>query len=209
MMLSYKQKKLEKNYELYISKIVENQDAINARLEKLEEEKKKEIQSNYFGLIADYASQEKQQEKMNYIVNGFINVTGNVLSQEDTILMYYDTLEQLTILDLRVLRLYIACDEDVQTIMEDYKLDYSQLGMIKEKLSRLGLLESKNDLDMDENMRNVAQYLEDVTKGKKNPELKRLKRISKFESYRLTSYGEKLYQFFLGLLIQKEFLNTA
>ena len=37
MMLSYKQKKLERNYELYISKIVENQDAINARLEKLEE----------------------------------------------------------------------------------------------------------------------------------------------------------------------------
>ena len=200
MMLSYKQKKLERNYELYISKIVENQDAINKRLEKLEEEKKKEIQSNYFGLIADYASQEKKQEKINFIVNGFINIAGNVLSQEDTILMYYDTLEQLTILDLRVLRLYITNDEDVQTIKEDYKLDFSQLSMVKEKLSRLGLLESKNDLDMDENMRNVTRYLEDVTKGKKNPKLKRLKRISKFESYRLTSYGRKLYRFFSGII---------
>lgn len=203
MMLSYKQKKMEYNFELYVSKIVEKQDDINKRLEKLEDQKRIAIQHKYFGLIADYASQAKQEEKIDFIVNGFVNIAGDVIDQEDTVLMYYDTLDQLTLLELRVLRVYTSSMyfsngnvETIPDIMSSCDLDYSQMNMIKEKLARLGLLESKNDADMDENMRNVMKYLEEVTKGKKNPKLKNLKKISKSESYKLTSYGRKLYLFF-------------
>ena len=157
-------------------------------------------------MVADYASQAKQEDKISFIVNGFVNISGNVISREDTVLMYYDTLDQLTLLDLRVLRVYthyIWTDEEstetISDIMEEYELDFSQVSMIKEKLTRLGLLESKNDLDMDENMRNVTQYLEDVSKGKRNPKLKKLKRISKSESYKLTPYGRKFYMFFADI----------
>ena len=211
IMLSYKQKKLEKNFELYISKIIEYQDEINRRLGMLEEAQRFVIKTEYFGLIADYASQTKQEEKIDLIVNGFINIAGNVLPQKDSILMYYDTLDQLTMLDLRVLRVYIHSShledeggETISDIMKAYDLDFSQMEMIKEKLARLGLLESKNDVDMDENIRNMAQYLEEVSKGKKNPKLKHLKRISKSESYRLTPYGRKLHSFFAEVIHKEE-----
>lgn len=207
MLLSYKQKKMERNVEICISKIVENQDEINKRLDRLEEEKLKNIQSRYFGLVTDYAAQTKQEEKIEFIVNGFINITGDILSQEDKILMYYDVLDQLSMLDIRVLRFYvqfsyvgIGGDDNISDIMKDYDLDFSQMAMIKEKLERLGLLESRNDRDMDENIRNMAQYIEDVARGKKNPKLKRLKKISKSESYKLTPYGRSLYLFFSEII---------
>lgn len=205
VMLSYKQKRLERNFELYVSKIVERQDKINERLSKLEENKKREVQEKYFGLVADYASQTKQTEKIDFIVNGFVNITGGNLSQEDVVLMYYDTLEQLTMLDLRVLRIYVMFlvpyrehtkEDDISEIMHDYQLDHYQVAMIKEKLERLGLLESRNDKDMDENIKNMAKYLEEVTKGKKNAKLKKMNKISKSESYKITSYGRKFFEFF-------------
>ena len=202
MMLSYKQKRLERNFELYVSKIVEKQDEINERLSKLEESHKEKIQGTFFGLVADYASQAKQAEKIDFIVNGFVNITGGVLMQEDSVMMYYDTLEQLTVLDLRILKLYMgfmrthADDDNISKIMDDYQLDNYQIVMIKEKLERLGLLQSRNDLDMDENIKNMAKYLEDFAKGKKNAKLKKLNKISKSESYKITSYGRKFFKFF-------------
>lgn len=205
MMLSYKQKRLERNFELYVSKIVERQDEINERLSKLEEACKEEIQGTYFGLVADYASQTKQAEKIDFIVNGFVNIVGGVLMQEDSVMMYYDTLEQLTMLDLRILKLYMHLllihtdeenEDDISKIMDDYQLDNYQIAMIKEKLERLGLLQSRNDLDMDENIKNMAKYLEEVAKGKKNAKLKKLNKISKSESYKITSYGRKFFKFF-------------
>ena len=107
IMLSYKQKKLEKRLERYLAKIVENQDEINERLGKLEKSQRDEVKSNYFGLIADYAAQAKQEEKIDFIVTGFINISAGRNLQEDTILMYYDTLDQLSLLDLRVLKIYV------------------------------------------------------------------------------------------------------
>ena len=203
IMLSYKQKKLEKRLERYLEKIVEKQDEINARLGKLEDSQRDEVKSNYFGLIADYAAQAKQEEKIDFIVTGFINISSGKILQEDTILMYYDTLDQLNLLDLRVLKTYVhpaplgdESADDIHHIMEDYSLDFSQVAMLKDKLVRLGLLESRNDADMDENIRNMAQYLEDISKGKKNARLKKLKRISKSESYRATTYGRKFFAFF-------------
>lgn len=211
VMISYKQKKLERNFEKFISQIVVRQDEINERLAKLEDVRKVEIQSLYFGLIADYASETKQEKKIEYMVNGFINITSEANLKEDVVMMYYDTLEQLSILDLRVLRLYVYrpyIDQDdtdnIVNIMKDYQLDHSQVEMIKEKLLRNGLLESRNDTDMDENIKNMAQYLEDVTKGKKNPKLKRLNRISKSESYKVTRYGSRFYRFFTEIVNCKE-----
>ena len=203
IMISYKQRKLERNFETYVKLIAKRQDEINERLAGLEKDKLQEVQSNYFGLIADYASEAKQEEKIAYMVNGFVNMVSDKNLHEDVILMYYDTLDQLSLLDLRVLRLY-ACptyisedrEDSILNIMREYDLGNSQVLMIKEKLARLGLLESRNDSDMDENIKNMAQYLEDLTKGRKNPKLKKLKRISKMESFKITRYGREFFDFF-------------
>lgn len=61
IMISYKQRKLERNFETYVKLIAKRQDEINERLAGLEKDKLQEVQSNYFGLIADYASEAKQE----------------------------------------------------------------------------------------------------------------------------------------------------
>lgn len=209
-MLAYKQKRWEHNWERYIKKIIDSQDEINRRLGNLEEAQVKEVKEKYFPIISDYVSDEKQKEKIDLIVNGFINLSSGINLQEDTVIMYYDTLEQLSLLDIRVLKCYIqniyigdSSGETIVHIMADYEIDMAQVQLIKEKLTRLGLIESKNDADMDNNIREMAAYLESVQKGKKNQKLK-LKRISKSESYKATSYGRKFTNFFTNICKENE-----
>lgn len=202
VMLAYKQKRWEHNWECFLQLIAEKQEELNAKLEKLEENQKDDIKSKYFPLISDYVGDEKQKEKIDFIVNGFQNMVSGANLQEDTLLMYYDTLNQISLLDIRVLKCYVnnsyIGDESVDTVskvMKEYNIDVTQVRMIKEKLERLGLLESRNDVDMDSNIREMAKYLETVHKGKKAPNLK-LKKINKNESFRATSFGRKFINFF-------------
>lgn len=202
LVLAYKQKRWERNWEYYLKLIIDKQDDFNNRLEKLEQSQKDNILKKYFPLISDYVGDEKQQEKIDYIVNGFLNVSAGINHQEDTIIMYYDTLQELSLLDIRVLKCYASIyvgeekRESISGIMEEYELELAQVSMIKEKLVRLGLLESKNDDDIDHNMQEMTKYFEAVKKGKKLPSL-RLKRIRKSESYKLTRYGRRFILFFL------------
>lgn len=64
------------------------------------------LRKKYFGLTLDYVMETKQEEKIKYIVNGFINLTTLENLQEDIILIYYDILDELNILDIRVLKTY-------------------------------------------------------------------------------------------------------
>ena len=175
----------------------------NSEKQKCRDQKKDNILKKYFPLISDYVGDEKQQEKIDYIVNGFLNVSAGINHQEDTIIMYYDTLQELSLLDIRVLKCYASIyvgeekRESISGIMEEYELELAQISMIKEKLVRLGLLESKNDDDIDHNMQEMTKYFEAVKKGKKLPSLK-LKRIRKSESYKLTRYGRRFIIFFLN-----------
>ena len=108
LVLAYKQKRWERNWEYYLKLIIDKQDDFNNRLEKLEQSQKDNILKKYFPLISDYVGDEKQQEKIDYIVNGFLNVSAGINHQEDTIIMYYDTLQELSLLDIRVLNCYAS-----------------------------------------------------------------------------------------------------
>ena len=185
IMIAYKQKRLERNWEQYIALIAEHQEELNQRLNKLE---------------------EKQSEKIKFIVNGFINLSAGINMQEDTTLMYYDTLSQLSMLDLRVLKLYTQqyinedqTGDDIYTVMADYQIDMAQVSMIKEKLLRQGLLLSQNEEKMEENINNVSEFIEGLSKNKKNLKLKRINKIRRSDSYKITSYGRKFLNFFTDI----------
>lgn len=62
--------------------------------------------------------------------------------------------------------------------MQDYDIDYSQYNMIKEKLVRFGLSESKNDIKQDENIGSIIDYLQAVN-NKDNDAKRTLKKIKK------------------------------
>lgn len=204
LILSYKQQRTEKNLEMFISQIVSRQDEFNERLNKLDMDKIQAITNHYFGVVTDYVLDVKQKEKINFIVNGYMNLTDWEELNDDVVLMYYDTLEQLTLMDIAVLKshygMYVM-DSDTDKMLES--LLAGQRRLISEKLLRLGLFNSQNEKKMDDNLDNIAAYLQDLQKAKKNPKLK-LNRISAFDSYRLTKYGIRFLQFFLNEYRQVE-----
>ena len=65
--------------------------------------------------------------------------------------------------------------------------------MIQQKLARLGLLYSTNDQKRDENTDAIVKYLEELNKGK-NSKL-RVNHVPQSESYTLSSYGYRFFDF--------------
>ena len=71
--------------------------------------------------------------------------------------------------------------------------------MIRLKLIRLGLLESRNDIKQDENIDFIIDYIQAVSKNKDNnakQALRKMKKVSKQDSYIITSYGRNFIEFF-------------
>lgn len=201
VMVAYQQRRWERNWEKYISLIVKHQDELNERLNRLEEKQREKVKRTYFPLVSDYVGNEKQYEKIEFIVNGFVNISEGINMQEDVVMMYYDTLSQLSLLDLRVLKLYAQEEytDDIYSVMDDYQIDIAQTYLIKEKLLREGLLLSKNDEKMEENINNISEFVEGLSKNKKNVRLKRINKIRKSDSYKITSYGRKFLRFFMSI----------
>lgn len=76
------------------------------------------IKNHYFGLVTDYVLDVKQKAKIDYIDNGFINLIGVDESKEDIALLFYDTLDELNIMDIRVLKSKFVrhCSKNLQLI---------------------------------------------------------------------------------------------
>ena len=197
MILAYKQNRMERRVEENLKMLVERQDEFNDAVNSLEDEiAKKDVEGKYFEMLMDYSLDEPQEEKIKYLVNGYINVARIPHPQEDVVRSFYDTLEQMNLLDIRVFRLYNPFNnnnDNAYAVMQDYKIDEYQYNMVREKLARLGLIYSKNDLQRDENTDAIVSYLEDLSKGKK-AKLK-AKKISRSESYRMSGYGNRFVKF--------------
>lgn len=195
IILSYKQNRMERRVESVLQELVSKQEEFNSALSKLQDQVDiQNVKGKYFEMLMDYAIDEPQDEKVQYLVNGYINVAQTPHPQEDVVRIFYDTLEQINLLDIRVLRLYsFSTEDDVYKIMEDYQIDTFQYNMVREKLVRLGLIYSKNELQRDENVDAIVAYLENLSKGKQQ-KLK-AKKISRSQSYRLSSYGSRFIKF--------------
>lgn len=121
------------------------QQELEEKIIQLDEKRFTEIKEKYFGLTLDYVMETKQEEKIKYIVNGFINLTTMENLQEDVILIYYDILDELNIIDIRVLKIYdyFNKNEDYYDILEETGISHSQYKLIQTKLEKLGLIETK------------------------------------------------------------------
>lgn len=204
IMVAYQQKRWERNWERYLAIICERQDALNERLEQLNKEMLQKFKQDSFPLVSDFVQNEKQEEKIDMIVNGLINIASGMNAQDDIILMYYETLEQLSLLDIRILRLYFSAyngseDDNIQKVIQECQIDSSQVKLVREKLDRLGLIQSRNEEKTSENIESIIQYLNDVSKGKKNAKLRHIKHVPKSETYKITSFGVRFIRFFTEL----------
>jgi hypothetical protein len=200
-MLAYKQKRSERMIESFMLETKKRQDEFEKKLLDLDETTVAEITSKYFGLIMDYVIDNRQEEKIEYIVNGFINLTTMEKLQEDVVIIFYDLLSELNMLDLRVLKLYdyfTRC-ETFADILESAKITYDQYNLIRNKLERLGLIEGAAEPKYDEmfeNVRNMGEYLTALEKGKKAKLKFKKPGVINPASKKLTKLGREFLSFF-------------
>lgn len=206
LMIAYRQRQQEKQFELAISELQKRQEEIDAVLERYEDDMAPIIKK-LLELYLDYSIENNQDEKIELLANGYVNSIKVENPQVDVLLGFYDTLSQVNLLDIRVLRLYKNNiilehnnnDDDYLKIIHDYEIDHSQYEMIQKKLVRLGLLENKNDTIQDKNIEYIIEYLQAANKDKINDAkraLNKVKKISARGRYTISSYGKSFLKFF-------------
>ncbi|MBE6070046.1 MAG: hypothetical protein E7211_20510 [Clostridium lundense] len=201
--LAYKQKRQEKMFEAFMIELKERISILEERLVKLEPEKLQEIKEKYFGLVSDYALDEVQEEKIKYIANGFLNLAAMPEVNEDFVLMYYDTLKQLRIQDLVVLKFYYelyTTDKTYIDILNELNIEYKQYESIRERLLRLGLLSSKREEKEDDLYKNIQMLqdtVEKILKGTKVNSFKP-KSLDKKDSMLISKFGKEFIVFFMN-----------
>lgn len=202
--LAYKQKRQERMYNIWLENIEKRVIEIEELLSK-QPKRYYNIKNKYFGLISDYVLEEVQEEKIKYLVNGFINTIKLETINENSILDYYDTLNQLRLVDIIILKTFalIYLDKDEYNnnlnIYKNLCIDYYKNKSIKEKLERLGLLISKRDKmenDLYKNIEIMQKVIKDMTNGKKVNVNNNFKNLVTNNSYELSSYGVEFIKFF-------------
>lgn len=198
MILAYKQKRMERRIEQTLEMLVKRQDEFNSAVFALKDENAvKDIKTTYFDMMMDYAIDEPQDEKIQYLMNGYINTAKIQNPKEDVVRSFYDTLRQMNMLDIRVFKLYAFAsiiDDSASKVMSDYEIDNSQYRMIQEKLERLGLIYSKSEETRDKNVDAIVSYLNDLSRGKK-ARLKTTRIIGNGKHYKLSKYGYRFIRF--------------
>lgn len=86
--------------------------------------------------------------------------------------------------------------ESVQDICENTGIDYTQVRFVKEKLSRYGLLQSRNEEINDKNMESMVKYMQDVEREShkskpKDVKVPKLKKLFGTDSYSITMLGRR------------------
>jgi hypothetical protein len=196
---SYRQKKFEKNMQRFKSEMQAKEAEFNQRLSEMEEAFFEEFKNRHLGIVTDYIVDEAQEDKIKFMVNGLVNLATHDYVKEDFILFYYDTLRELRLTDIGVLRFYFSLEMGYQELLDELGIDYDQYNSIREKLVRLRLLKTKRDDEIDnlyQNVIAVQTYLESAAKGK-SAKLNRMKRLTKNDSYSISRFGRDFVHFFI------------
>lgn len=192
--LNYKQNRFERNMTSAINSLSDRMDVLENNFKRLVGEPREKFCGLYLEWLLDNIEQEKQDEKVKYHINGFLGLMNNE-ANDNLMLMFFDTMNELTQLDIDALKMYdIDNGENIYTVCEKYNLEFEQLRVIKAKLHRLGLLSSKNEEKIDDNIEQVVAYLQKLgtdnkRKSPKGVRLPKFKRISSTDNYSITSLG--------------------
>ena len=200
--LSYKQNRLERNVSIMLEKLTMNQQALSDRINELQ----KNVEGRNFiqqsgEMLLDNIVDEIQSSKVQYSVNGYINLLRTENANLDMSLMFFKTISELNDIDIRVLKTYDWRNRDkedpITPFNSDY--DYDQIRHIKEKLLRFGLLKSKNEELSEKNQEKIIEFLQkfykDFTSNKpKGIKLPKFDKLPSTDRYSITSLGLALLQ---------------
>ena len=194
--LGYKQNRLERNILEALTLLGERIKSLEYNYNLLNNDMKNKFNGCYKEWLLDSLFEEKQTEKVPYFVNGYINLMTNE-ANDNLMIMFFNTINELTQLDIDVLKIYDYASDSgtIPELCDRYNLDNEQVRVIKEKLYRLGLLASRNEENINDNIEKVVKYVGDNYKDlnsrkPKGVKLPHFKRINRFESYHITTLGQ-------------------
>lgn len=196
--------------------IEERIDDVNSLLKKMDAESRENVEQA-FEYMYEYAVEEKQKEKITYMVNGFINlITLEKAISNEFIITYYDVLRELRMVDIAVLKymydLKFGNRIQSKTIIEfnneikqEFNIDDDQIISVRRNLERLGLLSIKyssrivDDLnDINDQIKNIKKIFESMGSGRRNIRLK-INEVSIKSSNRheVSKFGREFIEFFM------------
>lgn len=195
VILTYKQNRFERNIRKLIDELTVRVDTLENNYVNLNADMQEQYRGLYIEMLLDNVVNERQDDKIKWSTNGFVNLMTND-SNENIMQIFFDTLAELTVLDVDTLRIYPAFSEiNWFDIQQKYGIDSERLKLVKEKLVRLGLLYRKNDQVRDNNLDEIVEYLKknEADSKKKNPQGVKLpntlKKIGNNETYKITTLG--------------------
>lgn len=229
---SYRTNRKIRNIEMFGRELADKVEELQQAVSRMEESDKKKADD-----ILDYAivsvESYTQDQKIKYLANGIRAIFENTKISYDISYLYINTLNNLTILDIAVLKLYtnylwINHDktpefESSTDVLEEFNIEYEQYQGIQSNLYRMGILETATDQLIEKDLTEIEKsiksirddisklqtFLGDLANPKKNtkrvPSLdsKPLKIKSK-EQFKLSKFGYEFYQHFLLLKTEGE-----
>lgn len=211
--VGYKTSKLKRNVEEIERILAHRIDEIQQIFYSKTVQQQEEI-DKLFEHMLNSALDEPQKEKIEFFLNGFINIAQCEEINEDFILIFYDLLNELRLVDLTVLKLYgrhYLTEEDASLISYDdvikkHKITYEQYELVRQNLVKKGILTTETDLVLEKDLKAIEDaikelknYVELITNPKKNnyPRLKTLK-LKYNERFKITKFGREFIRFIIN-----------
>lgn len=211
-----KRRQVEDNFSFMIQELVKRLDVIQTNYNNKNNEQKKKLDQIY-GFVMDYVIDEPQQEKIQFIINGFEKLTSYESISDDFVLTYYDLLKSLRLVDISTLKIFKLNYSNqqqgmtYQDVINKHMITHEQYNSVKENLLRYGLLttqaEENNYSDIEKLYKSVGEiqsFLKKVVESKTRnpPSLKAIKLKTRENRYKITKLGREFLDFFVEENIQ-------
>ena len=193
-MLAYKQARSERNFKRFMQAVKDNSEEIESRLIRLEAEQMRWFESNAFSIVCDYVFDEKQEQKIDYLVNGFANAAAGKIKSTDVLIQYYDTLKDLTLIDLQFLKSKSRWKDDDFEIDNDLVIS-GEVRNIYSRLESRGLLETRADKQLNDLYKAVIAIIDYLNGQKKKFNPPRIRDYF-LDNFELSNYGRSFLSFF-------------
>lgn len=143
--LSYKQKRTDKMIVTAITDINGRLNALEEKLNKFSTEDWTFFREAFLPVFLDAVADEQQEQKIALLVNGFQTVIEYQLNDIDIIILYYDIMRELRVLDLKTLMWFTGksdaeADGYAETSISRDDIHQSSINHIVKKLEKLHLI---------------------------------------------------------------------
>lgn len=205
VVMNVKQKRYERNINRLLAELQTKFDRMSLRFDEVSEVRRSNFHDEFSELIIDYISEERDEDKIEYIVNGITNLIDDNKAIDNTSL-YFDALKSLRKIDILVLKQFDYnspefFERDFNGFLEKCSITHDEYKFIKEKLQRSGLLISTYDEDqknINEIILELSKFLKELEKGtvKKVSNKLNSPKIKKMERIKLSRFGREFIDFF-------------